>query len=213
MHSELRGNRILYKYHVWWIWIWNVVIVISLIVMSQPLNLYYNLTIFMNTTSYAFFYNSYAARYCTNILYTYILYSLEWTFQVWYFHVWLVIVLHYNVLRVIHSLLRSHFMPIKKFNPKLTNTASGDTLIVSTTSHYTSRGLVKKTKVSKQNLRPSVSPSKSSSKLTYGLSPSIPVEAGQNLNFDDVLLEPLQLPKSKVRATHLPIRYLLTFYI
>jgi hypothetical protein len=104
-------------------------------------------------------------------------------------------------------------MPIKKFNPKLTNTASGDMLIVSTTSHYTSRGLVKKMRVSKQNLHPSVSPSKSSSKLAYGLSPSIPVEAGQNLDFDDVLLELLHLPKSKVKATHLHLRYLLTFYI
>jgi len=93
-------------------------------------------------------------------------------------------------------------MPIKKFNPNLTNTASGDTLILSTTSHYTARGLVKKTKVSKQNLRPSVSPSKPSSKPAHGLTPSIPVEAGQSINFDDVLLEPLQLPKSKVRSTH-----------
>ena len=58
-------------------------------------------------------------------------------------------------------------MPIKKFNPNLTNTASGYTLIISTSSHYTARGLVKKTKVSKQNLWPSVSPSKSPSKPAY----------------------------------------------
>jgi hypothetical protein len=95
-------------------------------------------------------------------------------------------------------------MPIKKFNPNLTNTASGDTLIISTSSHYTARGLVKKTKVSKQNLQASVSPSKSPSKPAYGLSPLLPVEGSQNINFDDVLLEPLKLPKSKVRATHLP---------
>jgi hypothetical protein len=95
-------------------------------------------------------------------------------------------------------------MPIKKFNPNLTNTASGDTLIISTTSHYTARGLVKKTKVSNQNLRPSVSPSKFSSKPAYGLSPLIPVDASQNIDFDNMLLEPLQLPKSKVRATHSP---------
>jgi hypothetical protein len=104
-------------------------------------------------------------------------------------------------------------MPVKKFNPKLTNTASGDSLIISTTSHYTARGLVKKTKVSKQILRPSVSPSKSPSKSAHGFSPSIPFDGHPNINFDEVLREPLQFPQSKVRGYHFPFDTFFTFCI
>ena len=72
---------------------------------------------------------------------------------------------------------------------------------------------MKKTNVSSQNLRPSLSPTKSPSKPAYGLSPSIPVEAGQNINYNDMLREPLQLPQSKVRAPHLLVKKFLTISI
>ena len=72
---------------------------------------------------------------------------------------------------------------------------------------------MKKTNVSSPNLQPSLSPSLSPSKPAYGLSPSIPVEASQNINYNDMLQEPLQLPQSKVRAPHLLLKMFLTFSI
>ena len=178
---------------------------------SQPQNLYFNLTVFLNTTWIPLAFHSFIIATLLTIVLRSDIDSIPLSKYVSHFHDWwLVSSSHNNVLPVIHP-PPSQVMPSKKFNPNLRNVASGDTLIISTTSHYTARGLVKKTNVSKQNLRPSMSPSKSPSKATNGLTPSISVEDSQNINFDNVLLEPLQLPKSKVRATHLALNTFLTF--
>lgn len=99
-------------------------------------------------------------------------------------------------------------MPIKKFKANVQNTGPGDVLIQSSTSHYTSRGLVQKTKVSKQppaNSTPTTSPSKSPQKITHGLTPCH--EQVQGFDFDGAMLEPLRLPQSKAREYyyHSPI--------
>ena len=93
-------------------------------------------------------------------------------------------------------------MPIKKFKANLHNTGPGDVLIKNSTSYYTSRGLVQKTKVSKQpssaNSTPNASPSKSPQKKTHGLTSCH--EQVQGFDFDAAMLEPLKLPQSKVHT-------------
>jgi hypothetical protein len=87
-------------------------------------------------------------------------------------------------------------MPSKKYKPTQKNTGPGDVLILSSTSYYTSRGLVEKTKVSKHASSPEKSPSKSPEKLTHGLTPHS--RSGGAFDFDQAMLEPLKLPQSKV---------------
>src|SRR5271154_7579763 len=85
-------------------------------------------------------------------------------------------------------------MPVKKYKPTLKNAGSGDVVILSSTSHYTARGLVEKRTVSKHGATSSLekSPSKSPQKPTNDLTPS------GGFDYDQAMLEPLSLPQSKV---------------
>lgn len=88
-------------------------------------------------------------------------------------------------------------MPTKKYKPTQKTTGPGDTVILSSTSYYTSRGLVEKTTVSKHANSPQKSPSKSPEKLTHGLTPHD--SPGGHCDFNQAMLEPLKLPQSKAR--------------
>jgi hypothetical protein len=92
-------------------------------------------------------------------------------------------------------------MPVKKYKPTAKNTGEGDVVILSSTSHYTARGLVEKQTVSKHGstgntASPEKSPLKSPQKPTHGLTPDVGIHGG--FDFDQGMLEPLKLPQSKV---------------
>jgi hypothetical protein len=90
-------------------------------------------------------------------------------------------------------------MPQRRYKPKIGNIAPGDTIILSSTSVYTARGLVEKTKL-REHLPSPKKPSVSSpSKARKGLTPSN--DESHAIDFDNILLEPLQLPTSKVLHT------------
>jgi hypothetical protein len=98
-------------------------------------------------------------------------------------------------------------MPIKKFKQTSENTGPGDCVILSSTSHYTSCGLIEKKRVSRHTTSPQKSPSKSPEKPTHGLTPSnVP---GARFDFDTAMLEPLKLPQSKVSLPCYLIRKIL----
>ena len=88
-------------------------------------------------------------------------------------------------------------MPVKKYKLILKNAGSGNVVILSSTSHYTARGLVEKWTVSKHSATSSLEkpPSKSPQKPTNDLTPS------GGLDYNQAMLEPLSLPQSKVGPT------------
>jgi hypothetical protein len=101
-------------------------------------------------------------------------------------------------------------MPVKRYKPTPKNTGSGDVVILSSTSHYTSRGLVEKRTLSKhtstsKTASPEKSPSKSPQKPTHGLTPDVGIHGG--FDFDQGMLEPLKLPQSKVGLDYFIIQF------
>jgi hypothetical protein len=90
-------------------------------------------------------------------------------------------------------------MGTKKYKRTTKNTGAGDVVILSSTSHYTSRGLVEKKTVSKHDNGLEISPSKSPEKPTHGLTPRN--ATGSGYSFDEAMMEPLKLPQSRVSDT------------
>jgi hypothetical protein len=113
--------------------------------------------------------------------------------QIWYS------TFHFDHATVCHPYIFIFLMPSKKFKPTARNTGPGDVVILSSTSHYTSRGLVEKTKVSKQSTMaqstPHTSPSKSPKKDDLKHASCDDPTGG--VDFDTTMLEPLKLPHSK----------------
>lgn len=91
--------------------------------------------------------------------------------------------------------LNNSKMGRRKYKPTAREAVSGDIVILSTTTRYTSRGLVKKSVLcTDSNIQPSPSKTPKSSFTTRQAHNS-----RKDIDFDSVLVEPLQLPKSKVR--------------
>ena len=95
-------------------------------------------------------------------------------------------------------------MPIKKFKANVHNSGTGDVLIQSSTSYYTSRGLVQKTKASTRassaNSTPNASPSKSQKNM-HVFTPCHEQVHHDGFDYDAAMMEPLKLPQSKVRRS------------
>jgi hypothetical protein len=84
----------------------------------------------------------------------------------------------------------------RKYKPSAQTTARGNIIILSNKTRFTARGLVNKSTVSIIQQSPTKTPRSSFTTLHAQ-------NSNNRIDVDSVLMEPLQLPKSKVQNLHL----------